>query len=82
MQFATPVAAHSHERHVPGQFAHVGLPQVAEQIVDRQGTIVDEIDDGLAGEKPAFQLGVDRGQRGPALSVRLHQGSALRGRFR
>jgi hypothetical protein len=82
VEFAAAVAADSHERHVPGQLAHVGLPQVAEQSVDSRRACVDEIDDGLAAEEPTFQVGVDRGQRGPAFSVRLHQGSILRGRFR
>ncbi len=82
VQFAAAVAANGHERHVLGQLAHVGLPQVAEQFVDSRRALVYEVDDGLSGEKPTFQVGVGRGQRGPAFSVRLHQVSVLHGLFR
>jgi len=37
--------------------------------------------DGLTGEEPTLQVGVYRGQRGPAFSVRLRQVSVLRGLF-
>ena len=72
MQFAAAVAADRDERHVAGQLAHVGLPQLAEQLVDGRGAFVDEIDDGLAGQEPCLQVGVGCGQRSPAFSVRLH----------
>ena len=82
MQLAAAVAAHGDQRQILGQLARVGSPEVAQQLVDSRRALVDEIDDGLTGEEPTFQVGVCRGQRGPAFSVRLHQVSVLRSLFR